>query len=166
MVTDTPTDGKCNYEYTPSDDYKHDSGYCEGHPMDNGRCYHHGGKNENGGAPEGNDNAVTVGAWAEDFYEGFLTEAERDRVEKSAELLGDEANAKQIAQHAASVSLEQFRLTGDERFIRRFESICDKFGIAPADEVNVEGEMQVDISTLSSDEKDQLNALMDRDVQG
>lgn len=133
-----------------------------------GRCKLHGGRNsgENGqGAPEGNDNAVTVGAWAEDFYEGFLTEAERERVEKSAELLGDEANAKQIAQHAASVSLEQFRRTGDERFMRRFESICDKFGIAPADEVNVEGEMQVDISTLSSDEKDQLNALMDRDVQ-
>lgn len=104
-----------------------------------GKCKLHGGASS--GAPEGNDNAVTVGAWAEDFYEGFLTQAEQERVEKSAELLGDEASAKEIAQHAASVSLEQFRRTGDERFMRRFESICDKFGIAPADEVNVDGDI-------------------------
>jgi len=31
------------------------------------------------------------------------------------------------------MALEQFRRTGDERFLRRFESICDKFEIAPDD---------------------------------
>jgi len=103
-----------------------------------GACKLHGG---NAGAPEGNDNAVTVGAWADNFYTDFLTEAEKERVNESAELLGNKANAKEIGQHAASVSLEQFRRTGDERFLRRFESICDKFGITPPDELEVSGDM-------------------------
>lgn len=90
------------------------------------------------GAPEGNRNAAKVAAWAEDFYEGFLTEGEKKRVEKSAEILGTQAGTQEIGRHAASVCLEQFRRTGDERFMRRFESICDKFGIAPADELEVE----------------------------
>lgn len=61
MVSDNPTDGRCNYEYTPDDGYDPDTGHCEGHPMDNGLCFHHGGK-RTGGAPEGNDNAEGGGA--------------------------------------------------------------------------------------------------------
>lgn len=59
MPSDTPTDGRCNYEYTPDDGYSHDAGFCEGHPMDNGSCFHHGGQRENGGAPENNANAAS-----------------------------------------------------------------------------------------------------------
>jgi len=62
MVSQTPTDGRCNYEYTPEDEYDPDSGFCESHPMDNGRCYHHGGQRLNGGAPEGNTNGEGDGA--------------------------------------------------------------------------------------------------------
>mgnify|MGYP000265355804 CR=1 FL=1 len=56
MVSETPTDGRCNAET--------DGGYCEGWQMDNGRCYSHGGRNEDddrdpGGAPEANENAAT-----------------------------------------------------------------------------------------------------------
>lgn len=142
MVSDTPTEGRCNYEYDTG-------GYCEAHPMDNGRCFHHGGQHENGGAPEGNDNAVTVAAWAEDFYEDFLTQAEQERVKKSAKILGDEAGAQEIGQHAASVCLEQFRRTGDERFMRRYESICDTFNLAPDDELDLgvdpEGDLNLTI---------------------
>jgi len=143
MVSDTPTEEKCNYEYSESDDYDHNSGYCEGNPMDNGRCFHHGGQRENGGAPEGNDNAVDVGAWAEDFYKDFLTEAEKERVFKSAEALENPESAKEVARHAASVCLEQFRRTGDERFFRRWESICDTFEIAPTDELELSGDIDL-----------------------
>lgn len=102
-----------------------------------GACKYHGGA---GGAPEGNTNAVTVGAWAESFYEGFLTDAEKKRVEESAEILGEKAGAQEIARHAASVCLEQFRRTGDERFLRRYESICDKANIFPDDELALDVE--------------------------
>jgi len=110
---------------------------------DSGPCKFHGGASS--GAPEGNDNAVTVGAWADDFFEDFLTEGEQRRVKEMADALHDEATAKELGQHVATLALEQFRRTGDERFLRRFESICDKFGIAPADEVNVEGDLTTEM---------------------
>jgi len=129
-----------------------------------GACKLHGGATENAGAPEGNNNAVSVKAWAEDFYEEFLTDAEQERVMKSAEILGENATAKEQAQHAASVCLEQFRRTGDERFLRRYESICDTFNIAPDEEISVDGEVTVD-HELSADDKEQLAAMFDVDPQ-
>jgi len=113
---------------------------------DTGPCKYHGGATEGGGAPENNTNAVDTGAWAADFYEDFLTEGEKDRVFQSAKALGEQATAQEIGRHAASVCLEQFRRTGDERFLRRFESICDTFEIAPTEEldVNVDGEVTHD----------------------
>ena len=58
MVSDTPTDGRCNADV--------DGGYCEGWQMDNGRCYSHGGRNDDdgrdpGGAPKANQNAKRHG---------------------------------------------------------------------------------------------------------
>lgn len=141
-----------------------------GHPAgwgtdnDSGPCKFHGGATEGGGAPEGNNNAATVGAWAEDFYEDFLTEAEKKRVKESAEILGDQAGAQEIAQHAASVCLEQFRRTGDERFLRRYESICDKAQIFPEETIEMDGEVTV-TEELGSDKKDMLAELFDREVQ-
>lgn len=126
-----------------------DGGECElpagwGATGDSDRCKYHGGASPGNPAPEGNDYAAKAGAWAEDFYEGFLTEAEKERVEKSADILGDEAGAQEIARHAASVCLEQFRRTGDERFMRRYESLCDTFGLAPADEMGLSGELSTE----------------------
>jgi hypothetical protein len=168
-VDDVPkreADENCNARRTRSGVFK---GYCKrtsgwGTDSESGRCSSHGGASS--GAPEGNTNAVDVGAWAEDFYEGFLTEAEKDRVHKSAEALGDESSAQKIAQHAASVCLEQFRRTGDERFLRRYESIMDTFNLAPDDESDDSVDVNIDVNTLSSEEKDQLDAVLDRDVQG
>lgn len=138
MVSETPIDGRCNYEYSPDDDYKHNSGYCEASPMDNGKCYHHGGQNYNGGAPEGNTNAATVGAWSESFVTDFLTDKEIKRVENAAEALGEPQSAKELSRQVAAICLEQFRRTGDDRFLRRYESISDKFGLTPPDEHKVE----------------------------
>jgi len=110
-------------------------GYCKrvsgwGTDDDTGRCSLHGG---NAGAPEGNDNAVTVETWSEDFVKNFLTEGEKDLVEDARELLNDDATAKELGATAAGIALVQFRRTGDERFFRRFESLCDTFNIAPDD---------------------------------
>lgn len=117
-----------------------------GTDFETGKCRHHRGTSPDGESHADNDFAAKTGAWAEDFYDGFLTEGEKKRVEESVEILGTQAGTQEIGRHAASVCLEQFRRTGDERFMRRFESICDKFGIAPADEldVDVDGEVTVD----------------------
>jgi hypothetical protein len=128
-----------------------DGSDCQAYPVQGSdKCRMHRGTNSDGSSHEGNDNAAKAGAWAEDFYEDFLTEAEQERVKKSADILGDKAGAQEIARHAASVCLEQFRRTGDERFMRRYESLCDKAGIFPEDEMAVDvdqsGELDVTIT--------------------
>lgn len=103
---------------------------------DDGACKFHGGASP--GAPEGNDNAVTVAAWAEDFVTDFLHDDEIDRVKDLSELLEDPTHAQEVAARAAGLALEQFRRTGDQRFLQRYESICDKAGIFPDERKEVE----------------------------
>lgn len=81
MVSDTPTEGRCNAEIG--------GGYCEGWQMDNERCWSHGGRNEDddrdpGGAPEGHTNSVTHGAYAEHnkLYSEAFSERERDLADR------------------------------------------------------------------------------------
>jgi len=116
------------------------------------------------GAPEGNTNAVDVEAWSQSFVSDFLREEEIERVKKGAEALGRPETAQELARQVAMVCLEQFRRTGDERFLRRYESICDKANIFPDEEIDVSGEVTV-TNELGSDEKQMLAGLFDRDVQ-
>jgi hypothetical protein len=76
MVSDTPTDGRCNAETG--------GGYCEGWPMDNGRCYSHGGRNEDddrdpGGAPPRNRNGVEHARYSNSnlYYQEDCNDADR-----------------------------------------------------------------------------------------
>lgn len=108
-------------------------GYAQGA---HGKCRTHGGA-EDSGAPEGNQNASTHGAYSESFVEDFLTEEEQARVKQAEEILGTPEGAQDHARLAASIAMEQFRRTGDDRFLRRYESICDKAGIFPDEELTV-----------------------------
>lgn len=116
---------------------------------DTGPCKFHGGATEGGGAPEGNSNAAKHGAWSDSFVTDFLRDDEIERVRKAEDLLGEPETAQDVARTAAAIALEQFRRTGDDRFLRRYESICDTFGIAPADELEVSGEMDVNSSVTA-----------------
>lgn len=116
-------------------------GYCQAWPgqgtdhVGEGRCKFHGGLNsgENGqGARADNENAVTHGAFREHFTSG-LTEGERMAFDDAYDQLGEPESAQDVGRAAASICLLQFRRSGDERFLRRFEGLCDKFGIAPED---------------------------------
>jgi hypothetical protein len=139
-----------------------------GHPAgwgtenDSGPCKFHGGASD--GAPEGNTNAATVGAWSESFVSDFLREEEIERVRQGADALGEPASAQELARNVAMVCLEQFRRTGDERFLRRYESICDKANIFPDEEIDLSGEVTVR-EELGDDKKAMLADLFDRDVQ-
>jgi len=137
MSSETPTDGRCNAQ-------TRDGGYCENYPKgESDRCRMHGA---DAGANEGNDNAVTVAAWAEDFVTDFLRDDEIGRVKDFAEIAGEPESAQEAAGYAAGLALEQFRRTGDGRFLRRYESIMDTFNLAPDDEMNlnVDAEHTVD----------------------
>lgn len=118
-----------------------DGSACNAYPVEGSdKCRMHQGTSSDGSSHEGNDFAAKAGAWADDFFTDFLTGEERRRVREATDVLGSEAGAQEVGRHVAGLALEQFRRTGDERFLRRFESICDKFGIAPSDELEVTGE--------------------------
>lgn len=140
--------GRCPATNRQGEQCGHPEGW--GTDNDSGPCKFHGGATEGAGPPDDNDNAAKAGAWADDFYQDFLTKQEQRRVKEATEIMGSQAGAQEIGRHVASLALEQFRRTGDERFLRRFESVCDKFGIAPEDELAVDveqsGSMDVNIS--------------------
>lgn len=133
-----PTDEACLGKKTSGGEFK---GFCRATPgrgtdhLGEGRCKHHGGLNsgENGqGGTEGNQNAVTHGAYAQHAVNS-LTEAEREAFEEISEKLEDPEDAQEIARHAASYCLMMGHRAADDRWFRRYEGLCDKFGIAPED---------------------------------
>jgi len=107
---------------------------------DSGRCSSHGGSGGSGDEHEGNDWAAKHGAYSDSFVQDFLTEEEIERVRQAEDLLEEPESAQALARTVAGITLEQFRRTGDERFLRRYESISDTFGIAPDDELTVNHE--------------------------
>lgn len=116
-------------------------GYCDrtagwGTDSEEGRCRTHGG---NGGAPEGNQNAVTHGAYRRRAIDS-LTEGEQEAFEEVATKLENPESAQEIARNAAAYCLMMGHRSGSDRWFRRYEGICEKFGIAPEDELMVHHE--------------------------
>jgi len=104
-----------------------------GTDFDSGKCRHCRGTSPDGSSHEGNDWAATHGAYSKSFVEDFLTDQEIKRVGQAQEILSDVEGAQAQARLVAAIALEQFRRTGDGRFLRRYESICNTFNIAPDD---------------------------------
>lgn len=116
-----------------------DEGWGRGEDVTDGRCKHHhgsGGARDGAGAPEGNDNAVKHGAFSDRFVDS-LTEDELEEFRDARTLLDTPEGAQDLGRDAASLALIRFDRSGDERFLRRFESICEKFNIVPDDELTV-----------------------------
>ncbi|QRY26371.1 MULTISPECIES: hypothetical protein [Halobacterium] len=154
-VPEREPDEYCNARRTDGGTFV---GYCQrtsgwGTDRDSGRCSSHGGASP--GAEKGNDWAATHGAYSESFVEDFLTEEEIERVRQAEDLLGEAESAQALARTVAGITLEQFRRTGDQRFLQRYESICDTFGIAPADELEINADVdQTTTHELGDDERD------------
>lgn len=115
--------------------YDTSSGLCRKHGERGAKEGNQNAVGNNGGPPESNDNAVTHGAFRKRFT-SHLTEGEQDAFRDAKEQLGTSEGAQDIARTAAVVCLLQFQRSRDERFLRRFESICDKFNITPSEEMD------------------------------
>jgi len=120
------------------------AGYCQltagwGTDREEGRCRKHGGSGGSGGsrdgsgAPEDNTNAAEHAAYSDKFLDGFVGQDGRERIEEGYDLAEDPQGAQDQARLMAQVALEKFRVSGDERFLRRYESICKTFNIPPDD---------------------------------
>lgn len=157
------SDDVCGYPATngPCQNPAGEDGYCWLSTHDDDPAEREG---DGRGAPEGNTNAVKVGAWSDSFVSDFLRDEEVERVKKASDALGTPSGAQELARQVAVICLEQFRRTGDERFLRRYESICDKAQIFPEETIEMDGEVTV-TEELGSDKKDMLAELFDREVQ-
>jgi len=137
MTPEEPLIDRCGVECR-------DGNYCTQYPVEGSeRCRMHQGTSSDGSSHQGNTWAAKHGAYSASFVEDFLTDDEIERVEQAQEILETPKGAQAQARLAAAIALEQFRRTGDERFMRRYESICDTFAIAPADEVELSGEVDL-----------------------
>jgi len=114
-----------------------------GTEFDDGKCRQHRGTSPDGSSHEGNDWAATHGAYSDSFVQDFLRDEEIERVKRFEELASSVGGAQAVARTAAGIALEQFRRTGDGRFLRRYESICDTFEIAPTDELELSGDVDL-----------------------
>lgn len=102
-----------------------------------GACKHHLGAVDNRGE---NNPAFKHGAFSE-YFTDHLVDTEKAAFDEAREMLEEPESAQEIARQAAAICLVKFKRSGgDERFLRRFESLCDKFGIAPEDELTVHHE--------------------------
>jgi len=108
MVSEEPTEGRCNAKAGSDKD-----GFCEAYPVDGSdRCRMHGGKDS--GAPEGNTNSVSHGAYADqsNLYNDVFSDAERqiaddifqDYHERYTELHGDIPTGHKIRLFKLSVN--------------------------------------------------------------
>ena len=147
---DVRSNGKCGWTETDSGD---PCQYAEGRgrDQDTGLCKIHYAQarrdgalgndnavgNNGGGAPEGNENAIEHGAYRTQSTD-FLYGGEQDAFDDARSLLESPEGAQDVARTAATACLIRHNRSGDPRYLRRFESICDKFNIAPTDELNVE----------------------------
>lgn len=116
-------------------------GYAKG---PHGKCYNHGGSSTGPKTEEGKEkssqNAADHNAYRESFLEDYLTEEEADRVTNLEKILSTPEGSQQHARMMAGVALEQFKRSGDERFLREYRQICDKAGIYPNDKIEHTGD--------------------------
>lgn len=111
------------------------AGLCRNHGDRGGKVANQNAKNNpGGGPPESNDNAVTHGAYRDDFLENHMSAEEAERVAAVEELLSTPEGSQRHARMMAGVALEQFRRSGDERFLREYRQLCDAAQIFPSEE--------------------------------
>jgi len=124
-----------------------DGSPCENAPMDNGRCYHHGGATEGAGAPEGEDNGSwKTGAYSEVLTEDF-SELEQLAYDRVIERLAEHAPHSplvEIIAPTAGETLIAYKRSGDERKLSEFRHLVEM--------IEEEGEGDVDLNVTHEGE--------------
>jgi len=131
MTSEQPRDGRCGAKCSSG-------GYCENYPKgDSDRCRMHGA---DAGAPKGNDNSVTHGAFQEHFrsdLEPEETEAIDDMVSHLREINDERAIPAEVAAEA----LMKYKRSKDSRFLREARQWFSEFNLLPnGDSLELTGE--------------------------
>lgn len=122
-----------------------------------GTCKHHLGAVDNRG--ENNPNYKT-GAYSE--YQDFMFDSLTEREREAVDALDFDEHASQFARDVVKEAFGKYLRTGDDRFLREARQWASEFGVIEAapDKLEVEGDL-----SLSTEEKEQLDQMFDRDPQ-
>jgi hypothetical protein len=153
MATDEPLPDRCSAE-------TRSGGYCENYPVGGAeRCRMHGGTaaEKNAGADNGN---FEHGAYSEHF-KSDLSDREQEAFGDLVDALADESRTQDVLREAAAELFLKYKRSGDPRFLREARQLLSEFNVVDATDHH---EHEFDLS-MSSDEKAQLNDLLDRDPQ-
>jgi hypothetical protein len=153
MTSSEPLSDRCGAECRSG-------GFCESYPVDGAeRCRMHGGtaSEKNAGKKNGN---FEHGAYSEHF-KSDLSEREEDAFGDLVDALEDESRTQAVFREAAAELFLKYKRSGDPRFLREARQLLSEFNVVDATDHH---EHEFDLS-LSSDEKNQLDDLLDRDPQ-
>lgn len=95
---------------------------------DSGPCKYHGGAST--GAPEGNDNATTHGAFKEHFRSD-LTDDEKAAIDSLVSHLRDIEDERALAAEVAAEALIKYKRSADSRFLREARQWFAEFNLIP-----------------------------------
>lgn len=136
MSNPDPKDGRCNAQ-------TRDGNYCANYPVEGAdRCRMHGGQSPGNpeGAPEGNQNAKTHGAFSEHFRSD-LTDAEQRALDALVDHLESIDDERTIAAEIAAEALLKYKRSADSRFLREARQWFGEFNLLPnEDEVKMSGD--------------------------
>lgn len=105
-----------------------------GTDFESGKCRNHRGTNEDGSSHEGNENAVTHGAFKEHFSSD-LTEAEQEAIDDLVDHLTDINDERAIAAEVAAEALMKYKRSADSRFLREARQWFSEFNLIPNEDV-------------------------------
>lgn len=164
MVSETPTDGRCNAPAWLDDENDTKEGYCENYPKKedgepiNGRCRMHGANlppgpegndyavaSDGGAAPVGNNNAETHGmtAEAENWFENHRSEVSdpvRNRVSDLVSKANVDWNDRSLLDMLVEVAIHEEQMRQGDEYIQEEGVIVQTKKVAGDDVVVVDTE--------------------------
>jgi len=120
----------------------------------------HGGTASEKNAGKKNGNYKT-GAYSEHF-KSDLSDREQDAFGDLVDALEDEERTQTVLRETAAELILKYKRSGDPRFLREARQLLSEFNVVDATDHR---EVEFDVSTMSSEEKEQLDGLVDRDPQ-
>ncbi len=115
-----------------------------------------------GTQPTGSDSPnFEHGAYSKHF-KSDLSDREQEAFGDLVDALKDEERTQDVFRETAAELFLKYKRSGDPRFLREARQLLSEFNVVDATDHR---EVEFDVTTMSPEEKEQLNGLLDRNPQ-